>query len=72
MISAEDAKKDIDKFVAEASGADTKILLRAAWLIIKVVLTARTNTVKIMDKLSIPREEKKVVTPDVEPKPQNK
>ncbi len=59
MISAADAKKDIDKFTAEAKNVETKILLKAAWLIIKVVLTARTNTVKIMDKLLIPREEKK-------------
>jgi hypothetical protein len=61
MISAEAAKGDIIKLTEEAKGvtaigAATVIVLRGILVLLKVLLTTRTNTVKLLDKLGIPRE----------------
>lgn len=63
MITAEGAKSDMEKLIAEAVEPSTKLILKGILVAIKVILTCRTNTVKIMDKLAIPRDEKKVEAP---------
>jgi len=67
MISAEAAKGDIQKFIDKAKdvkvvGEGIVLLLMGLLVLLKVVLNCRTNTVKILDKLGIPREEKKADT----------
>lgn len=59
MISAEAAFGDLEKFIKEAESKDTKLILKALIVVIKVILTCRTNTVKIMSKLGIEKDTKK-------------
>jgi len=63
MINAKGAFSDLDKLIAEAAkvttmAAATILILQGIRVAVKVILTARTNTVKIMDKLGIPRQTK--------------
>jgi len=64
MISAEAAKGDFIKLTDEAKSitalsAAVILILKGMLVLLKVILTTRTNTVKILDKLGIAREEKK-------------
>jgi hypothetical protein len=64
MISAEAAKGDIEKLIEEAKsvtvlGAAVILVLKGILVAIKVILTCRSNTVEIMDKLGIPRKTEK-------------
>ena len=68
MISAEAAKGDIEKLIAEAKqvtvlGEAVVLVLKGILVVVKVVLTCRTNTVRLMDKAGIPREEAKKEVP---------
>jgi len=58
MITAEGAKTDVEKLIIEAKDENTKLVLKAILVVIKVILTCRTNTVRIMDKMGIERETK--------------
>jgi Na+-transporting methylmalonyl-CoA/oxaloacetate decarboxylase gamma subunit len=67
MISAEAAKGDLEKLIAEAKtvtvlGEAIVLVLKGILVAVKVGLTCRTNTVKLMDKMGIARdkEEKKI------------
>ena len=58
MITAEGAKSDVEKLIVEAKDENTKLVLKAILVMIKVILTCRTNTVRIMEKLGVERETK--------------
>ena len=66
MISAEAALSDLEKFIKEAqevnAGVGIVLVLKALKVVVKVVLTCRTNTVKMMDKMGIARDTKKEET----------
>jgi len=63
VISADAAKGDIEKLMVEAKdvtaiGAATVLVLKGILVAIKVILTTRTNTKKIMIALKVPLDEK--------------
>lgn len=65
MISAEAAKGDIERFIVEAKdvtaiGTATVLILKGLLVLLKVILTTRTNTKQIMVKLGVPLEEKEI------------
>ncbi|HEY0088632.1 MAG TPA: hypothetical protein VGB37_07300, partial [Candidatus Lokiarchaeia archaeon] len=45
--------------IKEATSKDSIIILKAMLVLLKVILTCRTNTVRVLDKLGIPREDTK-------------